>query len=180
MRDYDYWLKAGNPWSVVAAAPGSEGARQAALTRIIDTMLELQLDHRHISPGWPAVSIAALAGEMPGGGGGHDQMLLASMRYSPDSEWHRACAMLLRKLPRRQAAAMLLQAARIRPDKAGESVWMVTARQLVERQALLLRQICMAEGVAPFESVEALEVAARRARNRLRQWLADEIVPAAA
>lgn len=169
---YDQWLKVSNPWTVVEAASDSSDACQAALVRVIDTMLELQLDFRHKNPGFQPFSVTALAGEVPGGGGRSDQAMLAALRYHPDSEWHRACAWLLGRLPKRQAAAMMLQAARIRPEKAGESVWMVTARQMLARQGMLLRSLNLSQGVAPFESVEALEVAARRARTKLRKWLA--------
>ncbi|WP_152618935.1 hypothetical protein [Halomonas sp. KHS3] len=89
---------------------------------------------------------------------------LAALRYHPQSEWHKACGVLLDQLPKRQAAAMLMQAARIRPDKMGHSIWMVTARQMVERQEVLLRALGLNEGLRHFESVNALQHAARRAR----------------
>ncbi|MAX33682.1 MAG: hypothetical protein CME72_11540 [Halomonadaceae bacterium] len=179
MMHYDRWMRVGNPWAVVEAAATDSAARDAAVSRLIDTMLELQMVRRHDSVGYQPFSVTGNL-PMPGSGKAVDQAMLAAERYRPDSEWHRACSWILDQLPRRQAAAMLLQAARIRPDKLGESVWMVTARQMVERQAFLLRKIGMAERVALFDSVEALEVAARRARNKLRQWLAEEKVSAAA
>ncbi len=54
----------------------------------------------------------------------------------------------------------------------GHSIWMVTARQMVERQEVLLRALGLNEGVRLFESVEALQVAGKRARKRLWQVLA--------
>lgn len=139
--NYDEWLNVSNPWAVVEAAVRSDAARDAAVKRIIDTMLELQLDMRHENIGYQPFSVAAMAGEVMGGGGRSDQAMIAAMRYHPESAWHRACAALLDRLPKRQAAAMLLQAARIRPEKMGDSDFMVTARQMIERQDLLLRRI---------------------------------------
>lgn len=138
---YDDWLNISNPWAVIEAAVRSDAARDAAVKRIIDTMLELQLDMRHENIGYQPFSVAAMAGEVMGGGGRSDQAMIAAMRYHPESAWHRACAVLLDRLPKRQAAAMLLQAARIRPEKMGDSDFMVTARQMIERQDLLLRRI---------------------------------------
>lgn len=138
---YDDWLSVSNPWAVIDAAVRSDAARDAAVKRIIDTMLELQLDMRHENIGYQPFSVAAMAGEVMGGGGRSDQAMIAAMRYHPESAWHRACAALLDRLPKRQAAAMLLQAARIRPEKMGDSDFMVTARQMIERQDLLLRRI---------------------------------------
>lgn len=139
--NYDDWLNVSNPWAVVEAAARSDVARDAAVKRIIDTMLELQLDMRHENIGYQPFSVASMAGEVMGGDGRSDQAMIAAMRYHPESAWHRACAALLDRLPKRQAAAMLLQAARIRPEKMGDSDFMVTARQMVERQDLLLRRI---------------------------------------
>ncbi|QHD50037.1 hypothetical protein [Vreelandella aquamarina] len=139
--NYDDWLNVSNPWAVVEAAARSDVARDAAVKRIIDTMLELQLDMRHENIGYQPFSVASMAGEVMGGGGRSDQAMIAAMRYHPESAWHRACAALLDRLPKRQAAAMLLQAARIRPEKMGDSDFMVTARQMIERQDLLLRRI---------------------------------------
>lgn len=206
MATYDDWAKHPNPWAVIEAAATDGAARDAAVSRLIDTMLELQLVRRHDGVGYQPFSSTGTT-PMPGSGKAVDQAMLAAERYRPDSEWHRACSWLLGQLPKRQAAAMLLQAARIRPDRMGQSVWMVTARQMVERQALLLRHIGFAcayllpgedeqeatelhhglskkeiarlptpTPIEPFESVEALEVAARRARKKLRQWLAEEKV----
>ncbi|WP_404462937.1 hypothetical protein LG331_09170 [Vreelandella aquamarina] len=172
VMQFDEWKRVANPWRVVEAAKTDEAARNAAVARIIDTMLELQLDYRHDNPGFQPFSVTALAGQVPGGGGRSDQAMLAAMRYHPQSEWHKACAKLLDQLPRRQAAAMLMQAARIRPEKMGNSIWMVTARQMVERQEVLLRALGLNEGVRHFESVEALQVAGRRGRNKIRLWLA--------
>lgn len=206
---YDEWLRMSNPWVVVDAASESDEACQAALTRIIDTMLELQLDFRHKSPGFQPFSVTALTGEVPGGGGRSDQTMLAALRYHPDSEWHKACGGLLRRLPKRQAAAMLLQAARVRPEKVGQSIWMVTARQMVERQETLLQSIgfcCenllpsneeMAERleglsqeeieaeprathIKPFETVKSLQDCAFRARTTLRKWLKQQEIKKAA
>lgn len=139
--NYDDWLNVSNPWAVVEAAARSDAARDAAVKRIIDTMLELQLDMRHENIGYQPFSVASMAGEVMGGGGRSDQAMIAAMRYHPESAWRRACAALLDRLPKRQAAAMLLQAARIRPEKMGDSDFMVTARQMIERQDLLLRRI---------------------------------------
>ena len=139
--NYDDWLNVSNPWVAVEAAARSDAARDAAVKRIIDTMLELQLDMRHENIGYQPFSVASMAGEVMGGGGRSDQAMIAAMRYHPESAWHRACAALLDRLPKRQAAAMLLQAARIRPEKMGDSDFMVTARQMIERQDLLLRRI---------------------------------------
>ncbi len=170
---FDDWMRVANPWRVVEAAQTDERARDAAVSRIIDTMLELQLECRHDNPGYQPFSITALAGELPGVRGRSDQTMLAAMRYHPDSQWHTACAWLMEKLPRRQAAAMLLQAARIRPEKMGNSQWMVTARQMVDRQDELLRLIGLNEKVRHFESVNALQHAARRARSQLWEWLTE-------
>ena len=169
---FDEWKRVANPWRVVEASQHDERARDAAVVRIIDTMLELQLDCRHENPGYQPFSVTALAGELPGGGGRSDQAMLAAMRYHPESQWHTACGLMLDRLPKRQAAAMLLQAARVRPEKMGNSAWMVTARQMVERQDVLLRALGLNEGVRHFESVEALQVAGKRARKRLWEWLA--------
>lgn len=168
---FDEWKRVANPWRVVEAAQTNERARDAAVSRIIDTMLELQLDYRHEGAGYPPFSPTANMGELPGGGGRSDQAMLAAMRYHPTSQWHKACAFLLDQLPRRQAAAMLLQAARVRPEKMGSSIWMVTARQMVERQDVLLRSLGLNERVRHFESVNAMQHAARRARNQLWELL---------
>ncbi|MBZ5489161.1 hypothetical protein HW452_16700 [Halomonas aquamarina] len=176
---FDDWKRVANPWRVVEAAQSDQRARDAAVARIVDTMLEMQLDCRHQNPGYQPFSVTALAGQLPGGGGRSDQAMLAAMRYHPESQWHTACALLLDQLPRRQAAAMLLQAARVRPEKMGSSQWMVTARQMVERQGELLRALGLNEGVRHFESVEALQVAGKRARQRLWEWLAQGEVKAA-
>lgn len=172
VMQFDDWKRVANPWRVVEAAQTDDRARDAAVVRIIDTMLELQLDCRHENPGYQPFSVTALVGELPGGRGRSDQTMLAAMRYHPESQWHNACAWLMEKLPRRQVAAMLLQAARVRPDKMGNSQWMVTARQMVERQDVLLRLLGLNEGVRHFESVNALQHAARRARSQLWEWLA--------
>ncbi|QPI65864.1 hypothetical protein [Vreelandella venusta] len=172
VMQFDGWKRVANPWRVVEAAKSDERARDAAVSRIIDTMLELQLDYRHDNPGFQPFSVTALAGEMPGGGGRSDQAMLAALRYHPQSEWHKACGVMLDQLPKRQAAAMLLQAARVRPEKMGASKWVVTARQMVERQEVLLRALGMNEGIRHFESVEALQVAGKRGRKRLWEWLA--------
>lgn len=66
---------------------------------------------------------------------------------------------------------MLMQVAHIRPEKMGNSIWMVTARQMVEWQEVLLRALGINEGVRHFESVEALQVAGKRGRKRLWQVL---------
>ncbi|WP_447044061.1 hypothetical protein [Vreelandella sp. H-I2] len=176
---FDDWKRVTNPWRVVEAAKSDERARDAAVARIIDTMLELQLDYRHDNPGYQPFSVTALAGEVPGGGGRSDQAMLAALRYHPQSQWHKACGLLLDQLPKRQAAAMLMQAARIRPDKMGNSIWMLTARQMVERQEILLRALGLNEGVRHFESVNALQHAARRARLLIWNLLAQGEVKAA-
>lgn len=177
---YDDWMKVGSPWAVIEAAASDDKARDAAVSRIIDTMLELQLVRRHDGVGHQPFSVTGNV-PMPGCGRAVDQAMMAAERYRPDSEWHQACQWMLDRLPRRQAAAMMLQAARIRPDKMGESQWMVTASQMVERQALLLRSLGMAEyAPRPFESVRAMQEAASRARNKLREWLVDEEISAAA
>ncbi|UTD54797.1 MULTISPECIES: hypothetical protein [unclassified Halomonas] len=160
-----------NPWRLVEAAKTDEAARNAAVARIIDTMLELQLDYRHDNPGFQPFSVTALAGEILGGGGRSDQAMLAVLNYHPQSQWHKTCTWLLDQLPKRPAAAMLLQAARVCPEKMGASKWMVTARQMVERQEVLLRALGLNEGVWYFESAEALQVAGKRARKRLWQGL---------
>ncbi|WP_252108973.1 MULTISPECIES: hypothetical protein [unclassified Halomonas] len=155
---YDDWLNVSSPWAVLDAAQTSSSARDAAVKRIIDTMLELQLDMRHENIGFQPFSVAAMAGEVMGGGGRSDQAMIAAMRYHPESAWHRACAVLLDRLPKRQAAAMLLQAARIRPEKLGDSDFMVTARQMVERQDLLLRRIGFRTKTAMPEGEELKEL----------------------
>ncbi|WP_136247949.1 hypothetical protein [Halomonas borealis] len=170
----DDWQRVENPWRVLAAAATDEAARDAAVIRIIDTCLEQQLVRRHDSVGYQPFSVTGNV-PMPGSGRNIDQAMLAAERYRPESEWHHACSWLLGMLPRRQAAAMMMQAARVRPEKLGSSMWAVTASQMVDRQVLLLRDLGMAELVpTPFASVEDLQKAAQRARNRLREWLADE------
>lgn len=170
---YDDWMRVPSPWRVVSAAATDERARDAAVSRIIDTMLELQLETRHQNPGYQPFSVTAMFGEASGGGGRADQAMVAALKYHPESEWHKACGWLLDQLPARQAAAMLLQAARCRPGKMGNTQWSVTARQMVERQPELLRSLGLSLA-HPFESVEALQVAARRARTKMREWLKDE------
>ncbi|WFM72943.1 hypothetical protein [Halomonas sp. CKK8] len=170
----DEWQRVASPWRVLEAAATDETARDVAVIRIIDSCLELQLVRRHDSVGYQPFSVTGNV-PMPGSGRNIDQTMLAADRYRPESEWHSACAWLLDKLPRRQAAAMMMQAARVRPDKLGSSLWSVTASQMVARQASLLRDLGMAEHVStPFASVEDLQKAAQRARKRLREWLADE------
>lgn len=171
VMQFDEWKRVANPWRVVEAAQTNERARDAAVSRIIDTMLELQLDYRHEGTGYQPFSPTAHMGELPGGGGRSDQAMLAAMRYQPESQWHTACGWLMDQLPRRQAAAMLLQAARVRPEKMGSSVWMVTARQMVERQDVLLRSLGLNEGVKPYLSVCDLQKSAYRARAKLQEWL---------
>ncbi len=170
----DEWQRVANPWRVVEAALADDTARDAAVIRIIDTCLELQLVRRHDSVGYQPFSVTGNV-PMPGSGRNIDQAMLAAERYRPESEWHSACAWLLDQLPRRQAAAMMMQAARVRPDKLGSSLWTVTAAQMVERQGALLRDLGMAGYVpTPFASVDDLQKAAQRARRRLRGWLEDE------
>lgn len=179
-KTYDEWMAKASPWAVVEAAAADATARDAAVSRIIDTMLELQLVRRHDSVGYQPFSVTGNV-PMPGSGKAIDQCMLAAEKYHPESSWHRACAWLLDRLPRRQAAAMMLQAARIRPDKMGKSMWMVTASEMVECQADLLRSLEMAEYVAtPFLSVGDLQKSAQRARGRLREWLAEEEISKAA
>ncbi|WP_299231691.1 hypothetical protein [uncultured Halomonas sp.] len=177
----DEWKRVANPWTVVEAAAESEAARDAAVVRIIDTLLELQLDRRHEQVGYQPYSVTGNV-PMPRSTRAVDQCALAAERYRPDSEWHRACAWLLRQLPPRQAAAMLLQAARVRPERLAEgavahSLFAVTAKQMVERQDALLRALGMAEW-APrgFESVRAMQDCATRSRHQLRDWLKNEKV----
>ena len=181
----DDWKRVASPWAVVEAAAEDDNARQAAVARIIDTMLELQLVYRHESVGYQPFSVTGNV-PMPGGGKAVDQCMLAAEKYHPQSQWHTACAWLLRQLPPRQAAAMLLQAARVRPERMAHGVvaqtqFAVTAAQLVERQDALLRSLGMAEW-APrgFESVRAMQDCATRARNRLRDWLKTEKIQQAA
>lgn len=169
----DDYMKMDSPWAVVRAAAMSDTARDAAVSRIIDTMLDLQLVRRHDGVGYQPFSVTGNT-PMPGSGKLIDQAMLAAEQYHPTSEWHRVCGWLLGRLPKRQAAAMLLQAARVRPDRMGESDWAVTAAQMVERQGALLRQLEMADNVRPFKTVESLQIAAKRARNKLRDWLAGE------
>ena len=178
VMQFDEWKRVANPWRVVEAAQSNERARDAAVSRIIDTMLELQLDCRHEQTGYQPFSVTGNA-PMPRGSLPVDQAMMAAERYHPESQWHKACAFLLDQLPKRQAAAMLLQAARVRPEKMGASQWMVTARQMVERQGELLRCLGLHEGVRHFESVEALQVAGKRARQRLWEWLAQGWLKAA-
>lgn len=195
----DEWQRVENPWRIVAAAQQDEAARDAAVWRIIDTCLDLQLVRRHDKVGYQPFSVTGNV-PMPGSGKTVDQCMLAAQRYRPESEWHRACAWLLGRLPKRQAAAMLMQAARGRPDRLGHSQWAVTARQMVERQEDLLQligyrsvylmpgqeeleaqhaglsekeieRLTKATAIRPFESVRALQECAARARRQLRKWL---------
>lgn len=178
VMQFDEWKRVANPWRVIEAAQRDERARDAAVVRIIDTMLELQLDYRHQNIGHQPFSVTGNA-PMPRTTRRVDQAMMAAERYHPESQWHKACALMLDQLPKRQAAAMLLQAARVRPEKMGASQWMVTALQMVERQGELLRCLGLHEGVRHFESVEALQVAGKRARQRLWEWLAQGEVQAA-
>jgi hypothetical protein len=183
----DDWKREGNPWRVVEASAKCENAKQAALERIIDTLLELQLERRHEGVGHQPFSVTGNI-PMPGSGKAVDQCMMAAERYRPDSEWHRACKWMMSRLPKRQAAAMMLQAARVRPakmediprDKDGHP-FQVTANGLVRKQRELLKSLGMGEYIRePFDSVEAMQKAARRARNRLREWLAQGEISAAA
>ena len=56
------WVHVSSPWRVVDAAQTDERARDAAVVRIIDTMLELQLDCRHENPGYQPFSLTARYG----------------------------------------------------------------------------------------------------------------------
>lgn len=178
-RSYDDWMRVENPWVVAAAAPYSEQAREAAVSRIIDTMLEIQLDYEHVSPGWPPVSSTALAcaaakGElMCGGDGGGDPMLVAYGSAWRDSPWHCACAWLLSQLTPRMAAAMLMQAARVRPRKDRVSnFWSKTNRQLFLHQEEAVRQLGLkGRGVIPFGSERTWRLYATEARSLIRTWL---------
>lgn len=174
---FDEWKRVDDPWKVVAAAKACTNAREAAVSRIIDTMLQLQLEYRHINPGYAPFSPTALAGESPGGGGMGDQGMIAALRYHPESPWHKACGFLLAQLPARQGAAMLLQAVRVRPEKQGSNDFQGTARQMVERQETLLMLLGLNVGLRRFESVEALQTAGRRARKRLWEWLEQGDIP---
>ena len=169
----DDWMRVQNPWRILEAAARNDVARDVAVTRIIDTMLEIQMECRHENPGYQPFSITGNV-PMPSAGKVVDSTGIAAERMRKESEWHKLCEWLLGRLPRRQAAAMLLQAARIRPDKDGSSQWMVTSKQMIERQELLIRSLNMADGVRVFESVEALQKCARRARNLLRLWLTED------
>lgn len=176
---YDEWVRVDNPWRVVEAAASSDAARDAAVTRIIDTMLEIQLDHDHIKPGWPPVSSTALAcaaakGElMAEGGGGGDPMMVAYGRAWRGSPWHCACAWLLSQMTPRMAAALLMQAARVRPKKERVGNWWCkTARELLAEQGEAVRRLHLKErGVEPFGSVRAWQLYAREARELIRAWL---------
>lgn len=176
---YDRWLKHRDVWRVIAAAPEDRDAREAALSRIIDTMLEIQLDYSRVSPGWPPVSSTALAcaaasGELMGGGyGSGDPMLTAYGRTWKGSPWHEACAWLMGRMPARSAAAMLMQAARIRPTKRQVGGWWCkTAAQLLERQEQALQLLGMRGlGIEPFDSVRTWQLHAKDARDALREAL---------
>lgn len=176
----DDWQRVSNPWRVVQAAANDEVARDAALVRIIDTCLEIQLVRRHDNLGYQPFSVTGNV-PMPGSGKVVDSTGIAADRMRLDSEWHRSCAWLLGRLPRRQAAAMMLQAARIRPVKVSEykseNPFMVTASGMIKKQADLLIALGMREHVpTPYRSVEDLQKAASRARKRLRDWLRGEEV----
>lgn len=180
MRTYDQWMRHDNAWDVVRAAEHDEAARQAAVSRIIDTMLQVQLDYSHVRPGWPPISSTALAcaaarGELLGGGHGDgDTLLIAYGRAWKGSPWHCACHYLLHLLPTRPALGMLMQAARVRPKKArgGENFWCKTAAQLLEHQDEAMRLLQLKDkGVAPFESVRTWQLHAKAAREILRRWL---------
>lgn len=179
MRSFDDWMRETNPWRVIEAAAHDERARDAAVSRIIDTMLEVQLDYSRVSPGWPPISSTSLAcdamrGELLGGGyGGGDPMLLAYGRAWKESPWHCACDYLLRILPSQPAAAMLMQAARVRPMKQRVGNWWCkTAAQLLEHQDEAFQRLQLkGQGIVPFQSVRTWQLHARAARTILRKWL---------
>lgn len=171
---FDDWLRVESPWRLIEAAASNETACDAAVSRIIDTMLELQLVRRHDGVGYQPFSVTGNV-PMPGSGQNVDQAMLAAERYRPDSQWHRSCAWLMDRLPKKQAAAMMLQAARVRPGKMGNCLFAVTARQMVDRQNELLIALGMREYVIkPYQSVDDLQKAAQRARGRLRSWIGSE------
>lgn len=185
-RTYDQWMRERDVWRVIEAASEDSKARDAAVARIIDTMLEVQLDYSHVSPGWPPISSTALAcaaakGEVMGGGySDGDSMAAAYTRTWKGSPWHVACHYLMRKLPPRGVAAMLMQAARVRPRKAMVGNWWCkTNRQIFEQQDEALRRLQLkGKAILPFESERAWRWHATEARKVLREWLeAGEIKP---
>ena len=56
-RSYNAWMRHPSPWAVIEAAPEDDQARDAALARIIDTCLEMQLVRRHESVGYQPFSV---------------------------------------------------------------------------------------------------------------------------
>lgn len=179
MRSYDDYMLMSSPWAVIRAAQHSDAAARAAVSRIIDTALEVQLDHEHVRPGWPPVSPTALAmaaasGEHIGGGySDRDPMEVAIGRAWVGSEWHGACAWLLRQLEPRQAAAVLIQGARVRPAKAGVGNWWCkTIRELHAHQDEALRRLQLkGMGVGRFGSVRTLQQCAHDGREALLEWV---------
>ena len=170
-KTFDEWVRTDNPWKVIEAAQECDTALDAAVVRIIDTLLDLQLVRRHDGVGYQPFSVTGNV-PMPGSGKAIDQCMIAAERYHPDSQWHKACGWLMDQLPKRQAAAMMLQAARVRPGKVGTCKFSVTASQMVEQQNTLLMYLGMRDyAVKPFESVRAMQECGSRARQHLREWL---------
>lgn len=174
---YDEWMRVRSPWDVVSAAAHDRAAADAAVSRIIDTMLEIQLDYDHVRPGWPPVSstaqaCSAAAGELQYSTGGGDPMMVAYTRTWRESEWHAACAWLMSRLTPRMQAALLMQAARIRPTRQRTgSWWCQTARELVANQEEAMRRLHLHRGAEPFASVRSMQLYATRARGLIRDWL---------
>lgn len=168
-KSYDDWM-AVSPWQAMEAAPENDRAMDATIKRMIDTMLELQLVKRHDPDGWPPISITALAGQVPGGGGQHDQVAIAAMKSQRLSGWHLACRFMMKRLPEQDCLAMLMQAARVRPEKMGNCFWAKTNRELFECQAVAARYLGMTQ-CKSFASVQMMQRAATSARKTLRHWI---------
>jgi len=168
---FDDYMKMESPWLVLKAAQHNDAALDAAVARVLDTALEWMLDYRHLNPGWPPVSVTAKAGEAPGGQGKRvDTMLVAAMQLQKDSDWHRACRHMIAGIPIQHAGAMMIQAARVRPELAGTCWWSKTARQLHERQDEALQRIGMRGiGIKAYPSVPAMQHAGREGRKALRE-----------
>jgi hypothetical protein len=174
---FDDYMSMESPWLVLRAAQHDDTALDAAVARVLDTALEWMLDYRHLNPGWPPVSVTAKAGESPGGQGKRvDTMLIASMQLDKDSDWHRACRHMLSGIPIQHAGAMMIQAARVRPDKEGTCWWSKRASELFAQQDEALQRVGMRGiGIKRYPSVQAMQHAGREGRKALRESIKNRL-----
>ena len=106
----------------------TDDAARAYVDRLIDLELERRLDLLHRRPGWHAHSPVAMIGCGGGGGGRHDQMLVAYEKGIPNSYWHEVARVVLGKLPTRRLMALMIKAAKM--DSRLEGPWCATFDQV--------------------------------------------------